>query len=68
MSFNNVLQRKGRLSQQKRDQLLEYANIIGVNYADSIYTMAENQSPYAKNVDFGDPIGCFTKRDRKSVV
>lgn len=62
MSFNNVLQRKGRLSQQKRDQLLEYANIVGVNYADSIYTMAENQSPYAKNVDFGDPIGCVTKR------
>jgi len=60
--FENTLARRGRLGEQKRDQLLEYANIIGVNYADSIYTMAANQSPYARNVDFGDPIGCITKR------
>lgn len=64
MAFYNSLQRRGRITGRKSPPpTFEYSNIIGVNYSDSIYAMADNQSPFGQNADFGKPIGSITKRD-----
>lgn len=65
MAFENTLKRHGRVQQNRSGQKpnFEISNLLGVNYADSIYNMSPNQSPYAKNVDFGSPIGTISKVD-----
>lgn len=63
MAFENFLKRRGRNSSRQRYVPLtfDYSNILGVNYTDSIYTMPANISPYARNADFGKPVGSISK-------
>lgn len=63
MAFENFLKRHGRNQRRGPDPSFEHSNMIGVNYADSIYAMLPNQSPHAINADFGKRVGTTSKRD-----
>ena len=63
MALDNILKRRGRLSGRRGpNPTFEHAQIIGENYADSVFSMPENMSPYGKNADHGAPIGIVAKK------
>lgn len=63
MAFDNILKRRGRNTRKAANPSFSYSNVLGVNYADSIYNMPQGQIPYAVNVDHGKRIGSIIKRD-----
>ena len=63
MAFDKVLKRRGRLAGRKAaNPTFEYDQIIGENYADSVFTAPANNSLYGVNVDHGAPIGILARK------
>ncbi len=63
MAFDKLLKRRGRLAGRKAaNPTFEYDQIIGENYADSVFTAPANNSLYGVNVDHGAPIGILARK------